>query len=627
MSARSFFRRVFFRDRPAVGAAVAVVLTASGILFWHAAVHVFAWHGWMCLLPIPVAAAAVAVYGVILTLLFLFSVLRRDFAMRRRWAVPLALVSAVVPLVQPVVMILAARRRDDRRTPLLVIAASLAYAVAGGIVLSVAWRPGPIPAFGLVAALVVAALFLHLAVLRRFGSGERDHRGAAMALAAVVVLGIVSYPGFYAGCLSRLVDARRNALAARIGVDIAAPDPDPVLPENLDYPLFKAVDEDKDIRKLSIIVYDELPFSDEDCADFDDWCAHHADFLATVRALTDDDASIRWHFPEPQVRDYLFPWRCVNEGHTDAYLSIRRHLRIQGWAAITRGDLEAYRDAERRLAVLARSIAPPTSLADYWCGIRAEATPFELLGESLAILTEEDFGRAERAATALSGGGIANLRVYVKVAFRRHVLDLAAAKEHLRCHVFQDRVDPLTLRYALSGDELRVLEIWEQSLDCLAPLLGKADDGTLPDFAYLTALHDQSHFLARQAGKGFLGQMNYDGIPWDPERLAEKTVVKPRLVRDIVRAGIAVERFRRAHGALPASLEELVPEFLHAVPADFRTGRPFDYKSGDFEDYYYGDEDDPFHGFCIEAPWPYWDPLSCGCQTVHNASMYFAVPR
>ncbi len=627
MSASPFFHRVFYRDRSAVGAAVGVVLTASGILFWHAAVHVFAWHGWMCLLPIPVAAAVVAVYGAILTLLFLFSVLRRDFAMRRRWAVPLALVSTIVPLVQPVVLILAARRRDDRRTPLLVIAALLAYAVAGGIVLSVAWRPAPIPAFGLVAALAVAALFLHLAVLRRFGSGERGHRGTAMALASVVVLGIVSYPGFYAGCLSRLVDARRNALAARIGVDIAAPDSDPALPENLDYPLFKAVDEDKDIRKLSIIVYDELPFSDEDCAAFDEWCARHADFLATVRALTDDDASIRWHFPEPQVRDYWYPWRCVNADHTDAYFSIRCHLRIQGWAAITRGDLETYRDAERRLAVLARSIAPRTSFVDYHCGIRADATFFELLGKSLAILAEEDFGRAERAAASLPDGEIAKLRALVKIAFRRHVLDLAGDKEYIRRDLLRDKVDPLTLRYALAGDERRMLEIWKQSLDCLAPLLGKADDGTPPDFAYLTALHDRNHFLARQADNCVLGRRDSFYCLWDPEWLAEKTVVKPRLVRDIVRAGIAVERFRRAHGALPASLEELVPEFLDAVPADFRTGRPFDYKSGDFEDYYYGDEDDPFHGFCIEAPWPHWDPLGCGCQSVHNASMYFAVPR
>ncbi|MFO0849115.1 MAG: hypothetical protein U0871_11265 [Gemmataceae bacterium] len=45
-----------------------------------------------------------------------------------------------------------------------------------------------------------------------------------------------------------------------------------------------------------------------------------------------------------------------------------------------------------------------------------------------------------------------------------------------------------------------------------------------------------------------------------------------------VATGVAAERYRRKHGAWPASLEALVPEFLPAVPLDPFTGRPLGFK-------------------------------------------------
>ncbi len=48
-------------------------------------------------------------------------------------------------------------------------------------------------------------------------------------------------------------------------------------------------------------------------------------------------------------------------------------------------------------------------------------------------------------------------------------------------------------------------------------------------------------------------------------------------------AGIAVERYRREHNALPASLNALVPEFLDSVPLAASTGAPLGYRSGEFD--------------------------------------------
>jgi type II secretory pathway pseudopilin PulG len=39
-------------------------------------------------------------------------------------------------------------------------------------------------------------------------------------------------------------------------------------------------------------------------------------------------------------------------------------------------------------------------------------------------------------------------------------------------------------------------------------------------------------------------------------------------------AAVAIERYRRKHGRLPATLDDLAPEFLSAVPADPFDGKP-----------------------------------------------------
>ena len=60
-----------------------------------------------------------------------------------------------------------------------------------------------------------------------------------------------------------------------------------------------------------------------------------------------------------------------------------------------------------------------------------------------------------------------------------------------------------------------------------------------------------------------------------------ETVVGLRDHASFVRAAVAVERYRRAHGgALPPSLDALVPEYLPAVPRAARTGDPLAYEPG-----------------------------------------------
>jgi len=47
--------------------------------------------------------------------------------------------------------------------------------------------------------------------------------------------------------------------------------------------------------------------------------------------------------------------------------------------------------------------------------------------------------------------------------------------------------------------------------------------------------------------------------------------------RDAADAALAIEQFRRKHDRLPETLDELVPEFLDAVPIDPFDGKPLRY--------------------------------------------------
>lgn len=48
--------------------------------------------------------------------------------------------------------------------------------------------------------------------------------------------------------------------------------------------------------------------------------------------------------------------------------------------------------------------------------------------------------------------------------------------------------------------------------------------------------------------------------------------------RELVRAAIALKRFKLRHGAPPASLDELVPDLLEEVPWDWQAGKPLTYR-------------------------------------------------
>jgi hypothetical protein len=65
---------------------------------------------------------------------------------------------------------------------------------------------------------------------------------------------------------------------------------------------------------------------------------------------------------------------------------------------------------------------------------------------------------------------------------------------------------------------------------------------------------------------------------------AKKIAATQTILRSLATA-CAVERYRMAHGRLPATLEDLVPAFLASIPTDPLTGKPLCYKPSESSSY------------------------------------------
>ncbi len=70
-------------------------------------------------------------------------------------------------------------------------------------------------------------------------------------------------------------------------------------------------------------------------------------------------------------------------------------------------------------------------------------------------------------------------------------------------------------------------------------------------------------------------------------------LAQAQTARNLTVTAIALKRYYLQHSAYPATLNELVPAFLSAVPADFMDGKPLRYKQrldGDFLLYSVGND-------------------------------------
>ena len=166
-------------------------------------------------------------------------------------------------------------------------------------------------------------------------------------------------------------------------------------------------------------------------------------------------------------------------------------------------------------------------------------------------------------------------------------------------HVTADGIKVLKLLKNVTGPESDAGGDWSNPVDqavaaaALRPLVAASRDDLIAAHGrWLDALKAQLRRPLRDAGgsdpdavlaplqKSAASRAEYAPLlvlthpVWHAQATAERYLGR----RDGTMVGLALELYRRRHGAYPASLDELVPGLLPAVPADRITGDPVRYR-------------------------------------------------
>ncbi len=174
------------------------------------------------------------------------------------------------------------------------------------------------------------------------------------------------------------------------------------------------------------------------------------------------------------------------------------------------------------------------------------------------------------------------------------------AAELLELQVLVDRVeDPGALGRTLSIERARLLQMWGHADPqfpgqppavlsaghALLSAIGSLDRllvGTLESFAHVQSLASRSRgellkdgaLLTPTHGQFFNTWSSYNRPDELFSMVHNDIGISARI--ELLRAVLAAERFHRAHQAFPATLQELVPQYLDHRPIDPFTGEPFE---------------------------------------------------
>ena len=122
-------------------------------------------------------------------------------------------------------------------------------------------------------------------------------------------------------------------------------------------------------------------------------------------------------------------------------------------------------------------------------------------------------------------------------------------------------LSPLRTLGILQRDALSYLDVFQDSLDSLT--------GPIPEV--LTKAKDLDESLSSSGGKFFQAMTRIMPI-------ILQAYIKREAYRSTALTGLAVERYRLAHGSLPESLAQLVPACIDEVPIDPYDGEPLRYR-------------------------------------------------
>ena len=521
------------------------------------------------------------VVALILIAVGLARLLRKTFRVWWLGAVSWSLVAVATGLWPLAALLPAARRLDNRRAARFAAWGGVAFALSPTLALAgcfwfVSW---PMLLAG------AAGTALVLAALRALDGGSRPHLALAWAFAAVVLAALATQPALHAKRVGREADAALAELLKAIDppVDPSTmyPSPDPV-PESED-PV-AALDSDaiekerNSLRELEKMlqpkdgVIRRHPLTSEEVAAATAWFASHTNLTTAADAMTTPGYRSCLSGPASfaEAGEQRSPFREPRA--FEAYHSAQPlYLRARMTLAV--GDAAAGADSLRRLENLATLFDDEPTLIAFLMADAIRSMAFHLISERIDLLSEDGLLALQHAAEEAPAWAESHIRIGLasEAAWCEKMFQLDVPRP--LCDGCSLMCGSGALEYWLAFERRvhyrNTLASWEDAnrilqMDAGAPL-GEETDRFREDYERrLKSLSPLATALSTSLSDIVLGKI----LSW-------------RDRASFVRAAVAVERFRRANGgALPPSLDALVPDFLAEVPRAARTGAPLAYDPG-----------------------------------------------
>ena len=555
------------------------------ILYW----FFLSGHNWPLEHRIGLAVAAVAVFVLAGAAIVagLASLLRRAFGVRGAVAVAWALATTMTGL-WPLATLLPAALRLGERAAARLAAWGGAALLLGAACHAAGRLAGVAAAYWPMLACTFLGTGLVLDALRRLDGSAPPHRAFAWAFAALVAASVFLQPAWRVARAEREADEARAALLAAIGSPVRPetmyPGPPPVAEADdpvaaLDPAAIKAAKSSFFEMAKMLHLYDERrhPLAPEESAFVREWFASHPDYAAAIDAFSASPV-YRSCLPGPaSIAD--------TDGSPDVFVEPRAleanraigTVLLRARAALAAGDAAAGPDGLARLENLVALLDREPTLVMVFCARAARILELRLLAERIDLWSDDALRALERAADDEVARSPARFRdaIASEIFFgdraivngRLAALGLAAASSILGGGRAYD--------YWIAADRrahFRNLAVTWERLNALFA----APAGEPVGDAFERLREDE---LRRNASQPLLSRMVF----FIASDLAAEILVVARNRASFVRAAVAIERYRRDHGAPPPSLAALVPDYLPAVPVDAFSGEPLPYEPGPLE--------------------------------------------
>ncbi len=576
---------------PAFSIAVGLFIVTAMGLCAHLVVYWFVFSGlsWPRTFrtQIAVALGAIVLAALLLLAAGLSRLLRKAFRVWWAGAIMWGL-SAVVTGLWPLAALLpAALRLGNLRAARFAALSGGVFLLSGALIL---FRHSS-PSIWMLPVFSATATALILAALCALDDGARPHRVLAWGFALVLLVSLATQPVFHAGRVGREADAALTELLATIAAPVDPrtlyPGPPPV-PEAED-PV-AALDaealeqEDVSLKELKEMLeprganFRRHPPTEEELAAVAAWFAAHTNLTTAAEAMS-ASPGYRSCLPGPaffaEAAGHSPPYR---EPRASEALRAARVLIFRARLALAAGNGQAGTDTFGRLENLMSIFDGEPTLIGFLLSDAIRGMMPLLVAERIDLWKEEDLLAIQRAADDAPEWAENRIRTALASEFlwNEESLGKNVRDTILQIHprhstfLFENFAFDFWIAAERRAYYRHALVTWKEA----NRILGLGASASLGEEIERFREEDDRRGTALPPLAAVLSV----SLPFTLER-----IVFLRDKASFVRAAVAVERFRRAKGALPPSLDALVPEFISDVPRSARTGEPLLYEPGPIE--------------------------------------------